>query len=141
MSDVTLTTEQLSIILGISKDVQIRIKANGMPELDEDLAEMIELLEAAIPPTIEGLNPDTAVVPGPDQLVVVHGVGFTPESIIVWNDQDVATVFEKENKVNTTVSMTAAGVDPVYVRNGTVKSNIVEFTFTGEEPAGRRKRR
>ena len=47
MADTTLTTEQLTTILEISKDIQIRIKANGMPELDEDLAEMIALLEAA----------------------------------------------------------------------------------------------
>ena len=38
---------QLDTILEISKDVQQRVKANGMPELDEDLAEMITLLEDA----------------------------------------------------------------------------------------------
>jgi hypothetical protein len=44
---ITITMSQLDTILEISKDVQQRVKANGMPELDEDLAEMITLLEDA----------------------------------------------------------------------------------------------
>jgi hypothetical protein len=80
-------------------------------------------------PVLEGLNPDTAPVPGPDIKVVIHGQNFTDKSIIVWNGQDVVTVFEKENKVNTTISMTAVGVDPVYVRNEDVQSNSLPFTF------------
>jgi hypothetical protein len=99
----------------------------------EDWPELAPLPE----PVLLGLNPDNAPVPGPDQLVVVHGTGFTLESIIVWNNQDVFTVFEREDKINTTISMTAEGVDPVYVRNGDLKSNVLEFTFTAAE--GRKK--
>jgi hypothetical protein len=65
MADTTITEGQMKQILGICKDVQIRIKANGMPELDEDLAEMIELLEGAagaaeLPPDPEVLGREKA---------------------------------------------------------------------------------
>lgn len=44
-----ITDEQLVTMLTITKDVEKRIACNGMPELDQDLKEMIELLEAAVP--------------------------------------------------------------------------------------------
>jgi len=47
MADVTVTQEQLERMIVITKDVQERVKANGMPELDEELAEMIVILEEA----------------------------------------------------------------------------------------------
>jgi hypothetical protein len=84
-------------------------------------------------PFLDGLNPSSAPVPGPDVLVVVHGSGFTEESVINWNNQDVATVFESETKLNTTVSMTAVGVDGVLVRNGALESNVLPFTFEEAE--------
>lgn len=45
---ITITHEQAATMLEICKDVQSRIPANGMPELDKDLAEMITLLEEAM---------------------------------------------------------------------------------------------
>ena len=143
-----LTNDQLGVILEISKDIQRRIKCNGMPELDEDLAEMIELLEGAVePPTIDSIEPDEMVAPGPDAQLSVIGTGFTTTSIINWNGGDEITEFVNEGKLTTLVKPdTVQAPLPfellVYVRNGAVQSNTVTFTFTEEEPAhGRRKRR
>lgn len=88
-------------------------------------------------PTIDGLNPSTASVPGPDQWIVVHGSGYNDKSVIVWNGQDVQTEYVNEGKLRTLISMTAPGLDPVYVRNeGDHVSNVVSFTFTGAKRHG-----
>ena len=86
-------------------------------------------------PEISGLNPSTLPVPGPDAWIVVHGSGFQLYSIINWNGQDVETEYVNPGKLRTLISMTSVGLDPVYVRNGDQKSNVVGFTF---EPAKRK---
>jgi IPT/TIG domain len=86
-------------------------------------------------PVLDGLNPASLPVPGPDAWIVVHGSGFFPGSVIVWNDQDVETEYVNEGEVRTQIQMTAPGIDPVYVRNGGLKSNVLDFTFTEAEPA------
>jgi hypothetical protein len=60
---ITITQAQLDRMIEISKDVQERVKANGMPELDEDIAEMIRLMEEAqplVPPPGEEIIPEKA---------------------------------------------------------------------------------
>jgi hypothetical protein len=44
---IPITPEQLDTMIAITKDAKYRLAANGMPELDEDLQEMIELMENA----------------------------------------------------------------------------------------------
>lgn len=150
MAGVTLTEEQLNTVIAISKDVQERVKANGMPELDEDLAEMIELLEGAAgggvdenAPLLASLDPESMNVPGPDAPILVIGSGFTEESVIVWNGSDEETEFVSATKVRTTVKVSTVEAPlpftlPVQVRNGEAESNELQFTFT-QAPIGRRK--
>lgn len=150
MAGVTLTEEQLNTVIAISKDVQERVKANGMPELDEDLAEMIELLEGAAgggvdenAPLLASLDPESMNVPGPDAPILVIGSGFTEESVIVWNGSDEETEFVSATKVRTTVRVSTVEAPlpftlPVQVRNGEAESNELQFTFT-QAPIGRRK--
>lgn len=138
MAGITLTEEQLNTVLVIAKDLQERIPCNGMPELDQDLAEMIEILEGASGAgalTIDGLNPAELEVPGPDYQVVVHGTGYTAESIINWNGGDEVTEFVSDIKLRTLVKPSTVQAPlpfelPVYVRNGEVQSNVAIFTFT-----------
>jgi hypothetical protein len=142
---VNITQDQLEVMLEISKDVQKRVKANGMPELDEDLAEMIELLEGASSsaPVIESLSPNVLTVPGIDTVLSVIGTGFTEESVINWNGGDEVTEFVDEEELTTIVRPSTVQAPlpfelDVYVKNGTAKSNIVKFTFT-EVTATRRR--
>ena len=148
MADVTLTEDQLTTIIAISKDVQERVKANGMPELDQDIAEMIELLEEAAgiggePPRLVGLDPASMNVPGPDAPLMVTGSGFTEESVVIWNGADEVTEFVSATKVRTTVKVSTVEAPlpftlPVQVRNGDKVSNTLEFIFE-EAPIGRRR--
>lgn len=152
MAGVTLTEEQLNTVITISKDVQERVKANGMPELDEDLAEMIELLEAAAggsgvgenAPLVASLDPESMNVPGPDAPILVIGSGFTEESVIIWNGGDEETEFVSPTKVRTTVKVSTVEAPlpftlPVQVRNEDQVSNALQFTFTEAPIQGRRK--
>lgn len=149
MAGVTLTEEQLNTIIAISKDVQERVKANGMPELDEDIAEMIELLEGAAgaggePPRVTGLDPTSMNVPGPDAPIMVTGSGFTEESVIIWNGADEVTEFVSATKLRTTVKVSIVEAPlpftlPVQVRNEDQISNALDFTFTEAPLQGRRK--
>lgn len=87
-----------------------------------------------VAPTIEGLNPDSASVPGPDFYLEVNGAGFQMFSIINWNGGDEPTEFVNPGKLRTLVKPSTIEAElpfslPVYVRNGDLKSNVAQFTF------------
>jgi hypothetical protein len=93
---------------------------------------------AAPTPTLEFIAPATLNVPGPDAELVLVGAGFTSTSIIVWNNGDEATEFVSNAELRTiikpsTVEATLPFTLPVYVRNGSIRSNSVDFTFTEGE--------
>jgi hypothetical protein len=74
-------------------------------------------------------------VPGPDSEIAIQGTGFNPTTVINWNGGDEVTDFISETELRTTVKPSTVAVAlpftlPVYVRNGTLQSNVLEFTFT-----------
>jgi IPT/TIG domain len=84
-------------------------------------------------PVINSLLPNTAVVGGPDVTMLVTGSGFALGSVIVWNGGDEPTTYQSSSELMTVVKpSTASGpwTIPVAVRNGSIMSNEMSFTFT-----------
>jgi hypothetical protein len=92
-------------------------------------------------PTLTSLSPDTAVLGDPDIVMSCIGTGFTAESVIYFADQDEPTTLVSDTEVTTGVKPSlpwGAVTVPVYVRNGSLASEPLDFTFT--EPVARRGR-
>lgn len=84
-------------------------------------------------PTISALTPNTAVLGDPDVTMVVTGTDFTPQSVIVFNGTDEPIVFISDTEISTVVKPSidwGAVAAPVSVRNGSLESNELDFTFT-----------
>ncbi len=91
------------------------------------------------PPVVTALVPDTAVIGSPSFTLHVHGTGFAPDAVIVFNGYDEPTTIVSPTEVTTGVNMavwTAPSAPlPVAVRNPDgVVSNDVPFTFTEAAP-------
>lgn len=85
------------------------------------------------PPKLQGLNPSEVAIGDPDTLVVVHGTGFTPDSVITVSGEDIPTNYESPTKVNSIVkpsTVTEPGVHPITVRNSIGESQPLDFEFT-----------
>ena len=97
------------------------------------------------PPVVSGVEPNTAVIGDPSFDIHVSGEGFLQDSIIVFAGQDEPTTLNEDGTLSTGVNMGVwHGPDTleVKVRNGSLYSEPVTFTFTGEAApeadAGRR---
>jgi len=81
-------------------------------------------------PVLYALHPNKAFMSDPDFTLEVTGEGFTPESVIVWNNADEPTTFVSENVITTGVKPSTVW-NPisieVYVRTGDPKTS---FTVT-----------
>jgi hypothetical protein len=89
--------------------------------------------EGAAPPEVTSLNPNHAIVGGPEVTMSVVGSGFSPDSVIVFNGGEEPTTFVSPTEVTTMVEpSTAVGpaTVPVGVRDGGADSNTLPFTFT-----------
>lgn len=88
---------------------------------------------APITPNIDHLHPSTAKAGGSDMRLFVHGMGFTAESKIVFNDVEEPTTMETSNILSTGVRpslfIVPADVE-VKVVTGDEESNTLIFTFT-----------
>lgn len=103
------------------------------PHGEPDRPDMPELPPPSQAPVINSLNPNTAVVGGPDLTMTVIGSGFTSGSVIVWNGGDEPTTFVSATQVSTGVKPSTASGPwsiPVAVRNGDKISNSLAFQFT-----------
>jgi len=89
------------------------------------------------PPVLTMLTPTTAVVGSPSFTLHVHGTGFAPDAVIVFNGYDEPTTVVSPTEVTTGVDMsvwTAPSLPlPVTVRSGGLVSNSLPFTFTEAE--------
>lgn len=100
---------------------------------ETDTATDWPIAQAAV---VVSIDPDTAVVGGPDVLMTVTGIAFQPGAVIVFNGGDEPdTIYISATQVATWVEpATASGpaIVPVGVRNpgGAALSNTVDFTFT-----------
>ena len=84
-------------------------------------------------PWITGLMPDVAGVGDPDILVTVSGGGFVPETVVVWDGEEIPTTRINKTRLTFTVAPTAVhdlGTVPVTVRNGELTADAaIDFTF------------
>ena len=86
-----------------------------------------------IKPGIDGMEPNTAPSGGSDIRLYVNGTGFTPDSVIVFNDNEEPTTMNSNGVLSTGVRPSIFVVPatvPVLVRTGAVESNTLNFTFT-----------
>lgn len=84
------------------------------------------------PPSISSLTPSSCNCGDPDFTLVVSGTGFYPGSTIVFSGNDEPTTLNGDGTLSTIVKP-SLWINPdtvdVQVRNATVVSNTVEFTF------------
>lgn len=85
------------------------------------------------PPVLTSLNPNTILLGSPSFDIIVHGSGFTQESVIVFNGFEEPTTYISASEVSTGVNMdvwAAPAVVPVGVvdSRGSL-SNTINFTF------------
>jgi hypothetical protein len=96
----------------------------------------------ATAPTVSSLSPDTAVAGDADDITMtVNGSGFMPGTVIVFNGLDEPTTYVSASAVSTGVKPSLFVVPaecPVGVRNGSIKSNEMPFTFTDGSQRSRR---
>jgi hypothetical protein len=91
---------------------------------------------APVAPVLQSLDPPTAALGTPSFTLHVHGVGFAPDDVILWNGGAEATTFVSPTEVTTGVNMDTAAYAvpiPVEVAGAGGVSNALTFTFT--EPA------
>jgi hypothetical protein len=94
------------------------------------------------PPTLSGLEPSTAAIGDPSFDIKVSGTGFVQDSVIVFAGYDEPTQLNEDGTLSTGVNMGVwHGADTVQVsvRNGSLVSEPLEFTFTGGEARVARK--
>jgi hypothetical protein len=85
-----------------------------------------------VAPTLISLEPASAQLGSPNLTLRILGKRFSPQSVLVWNGTDDTAVYVSPTELTTTVNMATASVAvavPVEVRNGTAKSNALNFEF------------
>ena len=95
------------------------------------------------PPTLSGLEPSTAAIGDASFDIKVSGTGFVQDSVIVFAGYDEPTQLNEDGTLSTGVNMGVwhgADTVPVCVRNGNLVSEPLEFTFTGGEARGGKKK-
>jgi hypothetical protein len=88
------------------------------------------------PPVLSGLEPSTAAIGDASFEMKISGEGFIPDSVIVFAGQDEPTTLNEDGTLSTGVNMGVwHGADTVQVcvRNGSLVSEPLDFTFTGGE--------
>jgi hypothetical protein len=96
-----------------------------------------------LPPlTLSDIDPDTAVLGSMiDFTLTVTGSGFTPNSVIVFDDEEMPTVFVSQTQLTTNPPSPAEpGTVDVEVHRGEEMSDVLSFEFTAEPPVSRGKR-
>jgi hypothetical protein len=123
-------SDEMAMIVGPAK-------ADVVGEDDQGTVVKIE------PPTVSGLEPDSAELGSADIQLVITGTGFNELSRIVFNGFDEPTALLSPTQVRTNVKpslFTVAEALPVCVRTGSLSSDTLDFTFTEAGGATRKRR-
>ena len=86
-----------------------------------------------VTPTLTSISPNTAVIGDPDVTMTVTGTDFSEQSVITFNGGEEATEFVSDTELTTVVKPSTAGTAgpvPVTVKNSTLESDPLDFTFT-----------
>ena len=129
-------------------DLWVRYRRDGEQAFSEwaSLSGAIAPPEPAPAPVASSLDPDTAELGGEDITMTIAGENFTEASVIYFANQPEPIVFVSDTEISTVVKPSldwGAVTVPVKVRNGSVDSNELSFTFTeaAAPPAARRRGR
>ena len=95
-----------------------------------------------LPPLVlSDISPDAMVVGSGTFPLTVTGEGFTPESVVVFDDAEVPTSFVSPTELHADCPVAdAAGVVDVEVHRGDDMSDVLSFEFTAVMREGREKR-
>jgi hypothetical protein len=93
-------------------------------------------------PVLEGLNPDSLAVQGPSAYIVLHGTGFTEESVVIWDEDEMPAEYVNPGKLRLFVvppteeeqeDMELPHEITVAVQDGNQISNTLLFAFIEPE--------
>ena len=124
------------------QDVALR---NHLPSINEPPGSNIATGDAGpaeLPPLVlTDIDPDSVVIGMTDFTLTVTGSGFTPESVIVFDDEEMPTTFLSPTQLTTNPPSPAEPdtVD-VEVSRGDDMSDVLLFEFTAEAPVRSGKR-
>jgi hypothetical protein len=93
------------------------------------------------PPVITLIDPENCLITDDDFTLTVGGLGFTDASVIHFAGHDEPTTLEEDATLTTGVKPSLWQTEAVVqcsVRNGSVESNIVNFTFNAPATRSRR---
>jgi hypothetical protein len=108
--------------------------------INEPQTPAFDQIAGAVKPTITAITPDTCAIGDADFTLDITGTGFGPDSIIYFAGHDEPTEFDGADTVSTGVKPSLWGSPAtvkVYVHNGTLHSDPVDFTFTEAGGAAR----
>jgi hypothetical protein len=128
-------------VVHISETQVLTIAGPGKVDITGGAADNVVFTDVK-PPTIELLEPDTAVCGEGDLDLIVTGANFNEATKITFNGLDEPTKFISDTEVSTGVKPSlfhVAAVCPVGVRTGAMKSNTLDFTFTESAARGRKR--
>jgi hypothetical protein len=96
--------------------------------------------EGAAPPVLSGIQPESVTI-GATQAetftLTATGSGFTEDSVIVFDDEDLETTFVSETQLTAEAPTATEPRDvDVEVTNGEDLSDAITFSYEAEEPAG-----
>jgi hypothetical protein len=134
--DLAQLAAQIQAWAGPDKTSKAEALAAAWKYFDDAMVFMANL------PVLTSVAPASLGVPGADATVAFTGTGFNESTVVNWNGGDEPTEFISKTEVRTVVKPSTVEAPlpftlPVYVHNGGVASNVLEFTFTAAE--GRRR--
>lgn len=111
-----------------------KILINQSEQIEKDEGWVYDDVNAQpVSPTLTSISPDTAVLGDPDVTMVCTGTDFSPDSVITFAGQPEPIEFISDTEISTVVKPSLAWgavAVPVTVKNGTLESDPIDFTFT-----------
>jgi hypothetical protein len=96
-------------------------------------APVLEDVKEQLTPVLTGIEPDNAVCGDPDFTLYITGENFGDRSVIQFAGQDEPTTLSEDKTQVSTGVKPSLWVNPdvvqVYVRNGSLMSSALDFTF------------
>jgi len=116
-------------------DEQDTALRNHLPSINEPPGSNVATGDggpAELPPLVlTDIDPDTLVVGSGSFPLTVTGSGFTPESVVVFDDAEVPTIFVSPTELTADCPVSAAAeVVDVEVTRGDDMSDVLTFEFT-----------
>jgi hypothetical protein len=93
-------------------------------------------IESGSAPTITGMTPQQCMIGDPDFTLMIAGDNLSASTVINFASHDEPTTYNEDGTVSTGVKPSLwlePVVVPVMLRNGSVSSEAMQFTFSGAD--------